>query len=383
MRRNGSPTPNGGSPVPSSYRTAPSAYRSARWSTARPVRPVCSGARYASVPGISLWCVNSGRISAIEAARAKSTSVGVPSAATTTLAGARSRWITSRRCNSARARASRSASPARSPAGSGFGSSARVLPPASASTIEPSRGGSSATCATPVTPRNRSRMAVSCRSRDPASGPSGSFTISVRSARASRVTRVRALSCTIANRTGGSTPSAIPHLRAWVQAPDSCLIFTLAKRRTREMPASPHPRQLASDTPDAMIASPICSAPRSSTRHPGVRSAAPESATGRCIHLASGSRSATRALWFLRPDDVRRWIAGEPGLNGIVAVAGLNRRPTAGETRVSISLVTAVGGAGPDGGEPDGGEPGAGPESGEPDGTVEGPAGLGEWRLRA
>jgi hypothetical protein len=57
-----------------------------------------------------------------------------------------------------------------------------------------------------------------------------------------------------------------------------------------------------------------------------------------------------------------------------VAVAGLNRRPTAGETRVSISLVTAVGGAGPDGGEPDGGEP---------DGTVEGPAGLGEWRLRA
>jgi hypothetical protein len=62
-----------------------------------------------------------------------------------------------------------------------------------------------------------------------------------------------------------------------------------------------------------------------------------------------------------------------------VAVAGLNRRPTAGETRVSISLVTAVGGAGPDGGEPDGGEP----DGGEPDGTVEGPAGLGEWRLRA
>ena len=98
---------------------------------------------------------------------------------------------------------------------------------------------------------------------------------------------------------------------------------------------------------------------------------------------------------------MRRWIAGEPCLNEIVAVAGLNRRPTAGETRVSISLVTAVGGAGPDGGEPDGGEPGAGPDGGEPDGgpdgggpgagpdgaepdvTVEGPAGLGEWRLRA
>src|SRR4051794_32317851 len=207
----------GGSPVPSSYRTAPSAYTSARWSTARPVRPVCSGARYASVPGISLWCVNSGRISAIDVARAKSTRVGVPSAATTTLAGVRSRWITSRRCTSAKARAIPRANRARSRAGSGFGRSARVRSPASVRTIEPSCGGSSASCATPTAPRKRSSTANSCRSRRPASGPSGSFTISARSGRDSRVTRVRALSCTTANRTGGSTPSAIPHLHAWSQ----------------------------------------------------------------------------------------------------------------------------------------------------------------------
>src|SRR3954447_25585907 len=217
MRRSGSPAPKGGSPVPSSYRTAPSAYRSARWSTARPVRPVCSGARYASVPGISLWCVNSGRISAIDVARAKSTRVGVPSAATTTLAGVRSRWITSRRCTSAKARAIPRANRARSRAGSGFGRSARVRSPASVRTIEPSCGGSSASCATPTAPRKRSSTANSCRSRRPASGPSGSFTISARSGRDSRVTRVRALSCTTANRTGGSTPSAIPHLHAGSQ----------------------------------------------------------------------------------------------------------------------------------------------------------------------
>ena len=50
MSRSGSPEPNGGSPVASSYSVAPSAYRSARWSTGRPVRPVCSGARYGKRP---------------------------------------------------------------------------------------------------------------------------------------------------------------------------------------------------------------------------------------------------------------------------------------------------------------------------------------------
>ena len=79
MRRSGSPVPNGGSPVASSYSVAPSAYRSARWSTGRPVRPVCSGARYASVPTISLWWVNSGRISATDVASSKSTRQGAPS----------------------------------------------------------------------------------------------------------------------------------------------------------------------------------------------------------------------------------------------------------------------------------------------------------------
>ena len=54
VSRNRSPVPNGGPPVASSYSVAPSAYRSARWSTDRPVRPVCSGAKYAMVPTISV-----------------------------------------------------------------------------------------------------------------------------------------------------------------------------------------------------------------------------------------------------------------------------------------------------------------------------------------
>ena len=77
-RRSGSPEPNGGAPVASSYNVAPSAYRSARWSTDRPVRPVCSGAKYANVPTICVGWLNSGRISANDIARAKSTKHGAP-----------------------------------------------------------------------------------------------------------------------------------------------------------------------------------------------------------------------------------------------------------------------------------------------------------------
>src|SRR6185312_10478841 len=78
MSRNGSPVPNGGAPVASSYNVAPNAYRSARWSTERPVRPVCSGARYANVPTIWVWWVNSGRTSANDVAKAKSTKHAAP-----------------------------------------------------------------------------------------------------------------------------------------------------------------------------------------------------------------------------------------------------------------------------------------------------------------
>jgi hypothetical protein len=48
----GSSIVNGKTPVSSSYNVTPSEYRSARWSMARLIRPVCSGAMYASEPSI-------------------------------------------------------------------------------------------------------------------------------------------------------------------------------------------------------------------------------------------------------------------------------------------------------------------------------------------
>ena len=53
------------------------------------------------------------------------------------LAGVISRCITPRRCIPATARASSTASPVNSSAGSGFASPARLVPPASSSTIDP------------------------------------------------------------------------------------------------------------------------------------------------------------------------------------------------------------------------------------------------------
>ena len=134
---NGSPVPNGGPPVASSYSVAPSAYRSARWSTDRPVRPVCSGAKYAMVPTISVECVNSGRIWAAEVANPKSTRHGVALSAITMLAGLMSRCITPRPCIPATALANFRASAIRSSTESGFDSPARLVPPASANTIDP------------------------------------------------------------------------------------------------------------------------------------------------------------------------------------------------------------------------------------------------------
>ena len=118
--------------------------------------------------------------------------------------GVMSRCITPRRCIPATARASPTASPISSSTASGFASPARLVPPTSASTIDPGYRGASTSCATPATPRSRSSIASSCRSRRCASGPSGSLRMTVRPARNSRVTRVRSLSCTSSARAGGS-----------------------------------------------------------------------------------------------------------------------------------------------------------------------------------
>ena len=75
-------------------------------------------------------------------------------------AGVMSRCITPRRCIPATARASRTASPISSSAASGFASPARLVPPTSASTIDPGYRGASTSCATPATPRSRSSIAT-------------------------------------------------------------------------------------------------------------------------------------------------------------------------------------------------------------------------------
>ena len=93
------------------------------------------------------------------------------------LAGVMSRCSTPRRCIPATARASLPASRISSSTASGLASPARVVSPASASTIDPGYRGASTSCATPSTPRSRSRIATSCRSRRCASGPSGSLRI--------------------------------------------------------------------------------------------------------------------------------------------------------------------------------------------------------------
>ena len=73
------------------------------------------------------------------------------------------------------------ASSTSSGASNGFASLARLWPPASANTIDPGYRGASSSCATPSTPRSRSRIAVSWASRASASGPSGSLRMTVRS----------------------------------------------------------------------------------------------------------------------------------------------------------------------------------------------------------
>ena len=125
-------------------------------------------------------------------------------------AGVMSRCSTPARCIPATARASPSPSPASSPAASGVATPARLTPPASASTIDPGYRGTDASCATPLMPRSRSSTAASCRSRRSASGPSGSLRMTVPSRRNSRVTRVRALSCTTSARSGGFLPGSTP-----------------------------------------------------------------------------------------------------------------------------------------------------------------------------
>src|SRR5882757_1401367 len=152
------------------------------------------------------------------------------------LAGVMSWCITPRRCIPATARASATASPVSSPAGSGPARSARLVPPASASTIDPGYRGATASCATPATPCSRSSIAVSCRSRRSASSPSGSLRMTVCPGKKSRVTRVRALWCTISARTGGSapggtSPAPIAHLHPTVRA--TSILLTPPSRTRR------------------------------------------------------------------------------------------------------------------------------------------------------
>jgi hypothetical protein len=153
--------------------------------------------------------MNSGRISAAEAARAKSTRHGTPAPDKTTFAGVMSRCITPRWCIPATARARSSPSPIRSPAASGLVRPARLAAPASSSTTDPGYPASSASCATPATPRSRFSTATSCRTRRSASSPSGSLRMTVRPGKNSRMMRVRSLSCTISGLAGGSRAGSI------------------------------------------------------------------------------------------------------------------------------------------------------------------------------
>src|SRR5215475_1337515 len=69
-----------------------------------------------------------------------------------------------------------------------------------------------------------------------------------------------------------------------------------------------------------MVASPMCVPPPAALRpHPAARSAAPESATGQRMWPVA----ADRALWFLRLDDVRPEVAGEPRIDTDVANTGI------------------------------------------------------------
>ncbi len=111
-----------------------------------------------------------------------------------------------RRCIPATARASPTASLISSSTASGFADSARFTSPASAIMIDPGHRGVSSAWATPSTPRSRSRITSSCRSRDSASAPRGSLRATGRPSRTRRVTRVRSLSWTVSAWTGGSLP---------------------------------------------------------------------------------------------------------------------------------------------------------------------------------
>ena len=266
--RSGSPAPNGGAPVASSYSVAPTAYRSARSSTARPVRPVCSGARYARVPTISPAGVNSGRISAIPVASPKSTRQGTPSPPTTMLAGQMSRCITPRRCIPATARANPSPSPTRSSTASGVATAARLRSPASANTSAPGSA-SCASCATPGTPRSRCSIASSWRSRRSESGPSSSLRMTVRPATTTRVTRVCGSSCTISARPAGSRPDRTP--------PDTI-------RHLHALPDPPH-----------TVPTPIWRARPDKSRRNGIL-----------------GRPRTRAPWRNLPDRYWPWVRRRP-----------------------------------------------------------------------
>ena len=124
-----------------------------------------------------------------------------------------------RRCISTTPRASPTATSISSSTGSGLITPDRLVSPASVSTIDPACRGVSSNCATPVTPRSRSRMARSCRNQWSASGPSGSLRTRVRPRMNRRVTRVWSLAWTASvrsgrSRPGGTSPARIGHLRA-------------------------------------------------------------------------------------------------------------------------------------------------------------------------
>ena len=126
-----------------------------------------SGARYASVPTISVAWVKPGRSSGTDVASAKVDQGRGASPETTTLAGLMSRCITPRRCIPATALANAVASPITSSIASRSASSARLAVPASASAIESGYRGRSASSATPSTQRSRSRIPVPRRRRRP------------------------------------------------------------------------------------------------------------------------------------------------------------------------------------------------------------------------
>jgi hypothetical protein len=110
----------------------------------------CQGVVVGEAPGVGktalvdeLREVVTGRDGWYDVAEAKSTKHGTPSSKSTTFAGVMSRCMTPRPCIPATARANRTASPISPSTSGGVASSTRLVPPTSASTIDPGYRGAS------------------------------------------------------------------------------------------------------------------------------------------------------------------------------------------------------------------------------------------------